>query len=177
MTLVLHFCYEESDPTIRAAAEIGSLLLDGLGEGVCLETAQPLAERRRLLFAILQGARMRHAKTEFISCPGCGRTLFNLQNVAAEIRAHTAHLPGVKIAIMGCIVNGPGEMADADFGYVGSKSGMIDLYVGKQCVERHIPMEQGCSRLIELIKAQGKWVEQKSNCRVGSSPYGHSSNR
>ncbi|MCH9611041.1 MAG: 4-hydroxy-3-methylbut-2-en-1-yl diphosphate synthase (ferredoxin) [Chlamydiales bacterium] len=157
--LILHFSYEQKDPTLRAAAEMGSLLLDGLGEGICLESKQPLAKRRQLAFSILQGARMRSSKTEFISCPGCGRTLFNLQEVAAKIREKTEHLIGVKIAIMGCIVNGPGEMADADFGYVGSRPGMIDLYVGKECVERNIPMEQSCEKLVELIKKYDSWVE------------------
>ena len=161
-SVILHFTYEDEDPTMRAAAEIGGLLLDGLGEGICLETKQPLTDRRRLAFSILQGARMRSSKTEFISCPGCGRTLFDLQKVAAQIRDATAHLPGVKIAIMGCIVNGPGEMADADFGYVGSRPGMIDLYVGKTCVERNIPMDESCERLIDLIKKHDRWIEPKA---------------
>ncbi len=102
---------------------------------------------------------MRTFKTEFISCPGCGRTLFNLQEVSRRIREKTAHLPGVKIAIMGCIVNGPGEMADADFGYVGSKSNKIDLYVGKTCVEKDIDSKEADERLIDLIKSHGRWVE------------------
>lgn len=109
---------------------------------------------------------MRNFKTEFISCPGCGRTLFELQNVAAKIREKTGHLPGVKIAIMGCIVNGPGEMADADFGYVGSKPGKIDLYVGKECVERDIEMESAEGRLIALIKAHGRWVDKEEESLV-----------
>jgi len=102
---------------------------------------------------------MRTSKTDFISCPSCGRTLFDLQEVSKRIRLRTSHLPGVKIAIMGCIVNGPGEMADADFGYVGSKPGMIDLYVGKECVEKDITFEQADDRLVELIKKHGRWVE------------------
>ena len=102
---------------------------------------------------------MRTTRTDFISCPSCGRTLFNLQEVSARIRERTAHLPGVKIAIMGCIVNGPGEMADADFGYVGSKPGKVDLYVGKQCVEKDIEFAEADQRLVELIKSHGRWIE------------------
>ena len=105
---------------------------------------------------------MRSLKTEFISCPGCGRTLFDLQSVAASIRERTEHLPGVKIAIMGCIVNGPGEMADADFGYVGSRPGKIDLYVGKRRVEQNIEMSDAPDRLVTLIKQHGRWVEPAS---------------
>src|SRR5204863_4274098 len=115
--------------------------------------------RRQLSFRILQSARMRMTRTDYISCPGCGRTLFDLQTVSRRIRERTAHLPGVKIAIMGCIVNGPGEMADADFGYVGSKPGKIDLYVGKVCVERDIDFIDADSKLVELIQAHGKWIE------------------
>lgn len=145
--------------TIRAGMEIGSLLCDGLGEGICLLVDAPLASRCRLSFNLLQSARMRTTKTDYISCPGCGRTLFDLQEVARRIREKTSHLPGVKIAIMGCIVNGPGEMADADFGYVGSKPGKIDLYIGKTCVERDIAFADAEQKLIELIASQGKWVE------------------
>ena len=159
--IILQFSYscEEEDLPIHASAEYGSLLCDGLGEGICIQSSAPLNLRRSLSFAMLQGARMRSSKTEFISCPGCGRTLFDLQSVAEGIRNRTAHLPGVKIAIMGCIVNGPGEMADADFGYVGSLPGKIDLYVGKERVEKHIPMEEAVDRLVELIKKHDRWVE------------------
>ena len=137
----------------------GALLSDGLGEGLLLEGDYPAKMLRQLSFNILQAARMRTTKTEFISCPSCGRTLFDLQEVTRRIREKTEHLPGVKIAIMGCIVNGPGEMADADFGYVGSKPGMIDLYVGKTRVEKDIPMSEAVDHLIELIKAHDRWVE------------------
>jgi len=102
---------------------------------------------------------MRTSKTDFISCPSCGRTLFDLQDVTRRIQSRTAHLPGVKIAIMGCIVNGPGEMADADFGYVGSKPGKIDLYVGKTCVEKDIDFANADDCLVELIKKHGRWLE------------------
>lgn len=159
--VILQFAYtcSEEDLAIRASAECGSLFCDKVGDGLCLEAPVSLKTLRSLSFAILQGSRMRQSKTEFISCPGCGRTLFDLQKVAARIRSRTEHLPGVKIAIMGCIVNGPGEMADADFGYVGSRPGKIDLYVGKECVERNIDMAEADNRLIELIKEHGRWVE------------------
>lgn len=159
--VILMFEYDarEEDVVIHASAEFGSLFCDSWGEGICVKGDYSLAMRRSLSFAILQGSRMRASKTEFISCPGCGRTLFNLQKVAEKIRERTAHLPGVKIAIMGCIVNGPGEMADADFGYVGSRPGKIDLYVGKECVEKNIEMADADERLVELIKKHGRWME------------------
>lgn len=159
--VILNFRYDCSleDLVIQASAECGALLADGLGEGVCLEGPYTKEQIRSVSFTLLQAARMRTTRTDFISCPSCGRTLFDLQQVTARIRARTAHLPGVKIAIMGCIVNGPGEMADADFGYVGSKPGKIDLYVGKECVERNIDFAQGDDRLVDLIKAHGRWVE------------------
>ncbi|HEV8052534.1 MAG TPA: (E)-4-hydroxy-3-methylbut-2-enyl-diphosphate synthase [Parachlamydiaceae bacterium] len=160
--VILNFAYtcSKEDLVIQASSECGSLLCDGLGEGVWLEGPFEPEFLRTLGFGILQGARMRMTKTDFISCPSCGRTLFDLQDVTKRITARTAHLPGVKIAIMGCIVNGPGEMADADFGYVGSKAGMIDLYVGKSCVERDISFAEADDRLIELIKKHGRWVDQ-----------------
>jgi (E)-4-hydroxy-3-methylbut-2-enyl-diphosphate synthase len=159
--VILNFTYKcsQEDLVIQAPTECGALLCDGLGEGLWLEGPYETGFLRKLGFGILQAARMRMTKTDFISCPSCGRTLFNLQDVTKRITARTAHLPGVKIAIMGCIVNGPGEMADADFGYVGSKPGRIDLYVGKTCVERDIDFDQADDRLIELIKAHGRWVE------------------
>ncbi len=147
------------DAVIRASAECGSLLIDGLFDGICLDGEGSFMARKSLSFSLLQAARRKTVKTEFISCPGCGRTLFDLQTVSRRIRDKTAHLPGVRIAIMGCIVNGPGEMADADFGYVGSKAGKIDLYIGKSCVEKNIDFADADERLIALIKAQGKWVE------------------
>jgi (E)-4-hydroxy-3-methylbut-2-enyl-diphosphate synthase len=147
------------DLVIQASAELGSLLADGLGEGVAIRSSADIDATRQLSFNLLQAARLRTSKTEYISCPGCGRTLFDLQSVTKRIREKTAHLPGVKIAIMGCIVNGPGEMADADFGYVGSKAGKIDLYVGKTCVEKNIDFSEADDRLIDLIKAHGRWEE------------------
>ncbi|WP_068467827.1 (E)-4-hydroxy-3-methylbut-2-enyl-diphosphate synthase [Candidatus Protochlamydia phocaeensis] len=159
--VILNFSYtgSQEDATILASMECGALLCDGLGEGVWLEGPYEVNFLRQLGFSILQAARMRMSKTDFISCPSCGRTLFNLQDVTKRIQSRTAHLPGVKIAIMGCIVNGPGEMADADFGYVGSKPGKIDLYVGKECVERDIDFSEADDRLVELIKAHGRWIE------------------
>ena len=159
--VILNFSYDcsKEDLVIQASAEIGCLLSDGLGEGIWIDAPYDVGFLRNLSFNILQAARMRTFKTDFISCPSCGRTLFNLQEVTKRIHARTSHLPGVKIAIMGCIVNGPGEMADADFGYVGSKPGKIDLYVGKQCVEKDIESVEADGRLVELIKAHGRWVE------------------
>jgi (E)-4-hydroxy-3-methylbut-2-enyl-diphosphate synthase len=163
MPVILHFYYgcSQEDLIIQAAAEMGALFCDGLGEGIWIEAPFPAAFLRQLSFNILQAARMRSSKTDFISCPSCGRTLFDLQDVTKRIRSRTTHLPGVKIAIMGCIVNGPGEMADADFGYVGSKPGMIDLYLGKQCVEKNIPFAEADDRLVELIKTHDRWIEPK----------------
>ena len=147
---------------IQGGSEAGALLVDGLGDGVLLEAPSLSLEQQRIIsFGMLQGSRMRNTKTEFVSCPSCGRTLFDLQEVTQQIQARTGHLPGVAIAIMGCIVNGPGEMADADFGYVGGAPGKIDLYVGKEVVKRAIPNEQACDELIQLIKDHGRWVEKE----------------
>lgn len=159
--VILNFHYECSreDLILQAATEYGALLCDGLGEGIWIEAPYEIDFLRNLSFTILQAARMRSSKTDFISCPSCGRTLFDLQDVSKRIRSRTAHLPGVKIAIMGCIVNGPGEMADADFGYVGSKPGMIDLYVGKERVEKDINFADADDRLVALIKTHGRWIE------------------
>ncbi|MGB7128625.1 MAG: (E)-4-hydroxy-3-methylbut-2-enyl-diphosphate synthase [Candidatus Rhabdochlamydia sp.] len=153
------YCCTQEDLMIQSATELGALLSDGLGDGIWLKGPYEIDFLRNLSFTILQSARMRTFKTDFISCPSCGRTLFDLQDVSKRIRARTSHLPGVKIAIMGCIVNGPGEMADADFGYVGSKPGKIDLYLGKICVEKDIDFADADDRLIELIKKQGRWVD------------------
>ncbi len=163
--VILNFAYlcSKEDFLIQSSVDCGSLLCDGLGEGVLLEGDCDISFLRKTGFNILQASRMRASKTEFISCPGCGRTLFNLQEVAKKIHERTAHLPGVKIAIMGCIVNGPGEMADADFGYVGSKPDMIDLYVGKKKVEANIPYTEAVDCLIGLLKKHDRWTEPKIN--------------
>ncbi|CAH9072358.1 unnamed protein product [Cuscuta epithymum] len=148
------------DLVIGAGTNAGALLVDGLGDGVLLESPDNDFEfLRNTSFNLLQGCRMRNTKTEYVSCPSCGRTLFDLQEISAEIREKTSHLPGVSIAIMGCIVNGPGEMADADFGYVGGAPGKIDLYVGKTVVKRGIAMEEATGALINLIKEHGRWVD------------------
>lgn len=148
------------DLVIKAGSEAGAMLVDGLGDGIMLEAAdQDFDFIRNTSFGMLQGCRMRHTKTEYVSCPSCGRTLFDLQEISAEIREKTDHLPGVSIAIMGCIVNGPGEMADADFGYVGGAPGKIDLYVGKEVVRRGIAMAMATNELIGLIKEHGRWVD------------------
>lgn len=156
------------DLPVRLGAELGALLCEALGDGVCLDAPVSLNEKRELSLSLLQAARLRSSKTEFISCPSCGRTLFDLQEVTRKIQERTRHLPGVKIAIMGCIVNGPGEMADADFGYVGSRPGMIDLYVGKICVERNIAHEDAVERLVDLLKDHGVWQEPKEVLQEGS---------
>ncbi|MBI3236492.1 MAG: (E)-4-hydroxy-3-methylbut-2-enyl-diphosphate synthase [Chlamydiales bacterium] len=135
------------------------LLCDGLGDGIAINGPYEIQEVRKLGFNILQAARMRTFKTDFISCPSCGRTLFDLQEVSKRIRSRCAHLPGVKVAIMGCIVNGPGEMADADFGYVGSKPGKVDLYVGKERIEKEIDFADADDRLVDLIKRSGRWID------------------
>ncbi|KAM3567887.1 hypothetical protein VYU27_009975, partial [Nannochloropsis oceanica] len=146
---------------LRCGSEVGCMLVDGLGDGIMLEAVDhDLGFLRTTAFATLQGSRMRNTKTEFVSCPSCGRTLFDLQETTAEIQKKTGHLPGVAIAVMGCIVNGPGEMADADFGYVGGAPGKVDLYVGKEMVRKGIPNEEACDALVELIKEHDRWVEK-----------------
>ena len=144
---------------LESSAAIGSLLCDGIGDGILIQGEHAPAQSLRLAFNILQAAGSRIFKTDYVACPSCGRTLFNLQETTARIKASTVHLKGVKIAIMGCIVNGPGEMADADFGYVGGAPGKINLYVGKKAVKFNIPQDEAVERLKDLIKEHGKWVE------------------
>lgn len=149
--------------TLYSSIDVGALLIDKMIDGVWLEGDKvSLVERNRLSFGILQATRTRISKTEYISCPSCGRTLFDLEETTAKIREATNHLKGVKIGIMGCIVNGPGEMADADFGYVGTGPGKITLYKEKEVVQKNVPEEQGVAALIELIKSSGCWVEPNS---------------
>lgn len=154
---------DKDEYILRAGAEAGALLVDGLGDGVMMDGGNPsefgVDMQRTTSFNLLQGARMRSVKTDFVSCPSCGRTLFDLQEVTEQIKQKTGHLPGVAIAIMGCIVNGPGEMADADFGYVGGAPGKVDLYVGKEVVKRGIPNEVACDALVDLIKENDRWVD------------------
>ena len=158
-----------ADPILGPAQTLGGLLCDGLGDALRIETRDPagrratdpavLARDRELAFTVLQGSRLRIVRTEFISCPSCGRTMFDLEETTRRIKARTAHLKGLKIAIMGCVVNGPGEMADADFGYVGWGPGLIALFVGHRMVARDIPMEAADERLVTLIREHGRWVD------------------
>lgn len=155
-----HYAEEEKENLqIKAAADMGALVFDGLTDGIFLynQGSIPSTTLDATAFGILQAGRLRTSKTEYISCPGCGRTLYDLQSTIARIKAATSHLKGLKIGIMGCIVNGPGEMADADYGYVGAGRGKISLYKKKECIEKNIPEEEAVEKLIELIKANGDW--------------------
>lgn len=150
---------EESIDTLRikAAADLGVLLIDGLADGLWLENpASTATELNSIMFGILQATRARISKTEYIACPGCGRTMYDLQGTLARIKAATGHLKGLKIGVMGCIVNGPGEMADADYGYVGAARGKVSLYRRKECVEKNIPEEEAIERLLQLIENDSK---------------------
>ena len=195
VVLIVDSMWQTTDEhLVHYATEAGALLLEGMGDGICLGMtdesyrksmagslqATVNASGRNYLsnknteqfinntaFSILQATRTRISKTEYISCPSCGRTLFDLQETTARIRSVTHHLKGVKIAIMGCIVNGPGEMADADFGYVGSGPGKITLYKGKEVIKRNVPSEIAVEELINLLKEQGAWVERKDRLIVG----------
>ena len=156
--------YAESDTEdlqIRASADMGPLIFDGFCDGIFLFNNGKIPARtvEGIAFSILQAGRLRISKTEYISCPGCGRTLYNLEETIARIKAATSHLKGLKIGIMGCIVNGPGEMADADYGYVGAGRGGISLYKQKTCIEKNIPESEAVDRLIRLIKENGDWQE------------------
>lgn len=162
--VILHRAYEEDELQqlqIKAAADLGVLFIDGFGDGIFLENDGSIEVEaiNSVAFGILQASRVRVTKTEFISCPGCGRTMFKLQTVIARVKARTSHLKGLKIGIMGCIVNGPGEMADADYGYVGAGRGKVSLYKKKECLERNIPEDEAVEKLIELIKVNGDWHE------------------
>ncbi len=161
--LLTHNYHDESDEEqfmLHCSTDFGALLIDGFADGLMFKANQIKTERmNQIAFGILQAARTRISKTEYISCPSCGRTLFDLQETTAMIRKRTDHLKGVKIAIMGCIVNGPGEMADADYGYVGSGVDKITLYKGKEVVKRNIASDNAVNELIELIKENGDWVE------------------
>jgi (E)-4-hydroxy-3-methylbut-2-enyl-diphosphate synthase len=144
---------------LTASTNIGSLLCDGIGDAILVQGEEAPGQALRLSYNILQAAGSRIFKTDYVACPSCGRTLFNLQTTTAKIKAATSHLKGVKIAIMGCIVNGPGEMADADFGYVGGAPGKVNLYVGKTAVKFNIPEAEAVDRLKDLIREHGKWIE------------------
>jgi (E)-4-hydroxy-3-methylbut-2-enyl-diphosphate synthase len=158
----LHFNDGPLEPKIallRGSIALGSLLADGIGDAILVRGEPGAGQSLRLGFNILQAAGCRSFKTDYVACPSCGRTLFNLQTVTARIKARTDHLKGVKIAIMGCIVNGPGEMADADFGYVGGAPGKVNLYVGKSPIKFNIPEGEAVDRLVDLIREHGKWVD------------------
>lgn len=162
--VIIHRVYAETELQslqIKAAADLGVLLIDGFGDGIFIENSAtiPVESVSSVAFGILQAARVRVTKTEYVSCPSCGRTMFNLQTVIARIKARTSHLKGLKIGIMGCIVNGPGEMADADYGYVGAGRGKVSLYKKKECVERNIPEDEAVDKLIDLIRVNGDWHE------------------
>ena len=155
--------YEDADAevvAVKAAADLGVLFLDGLADGIWVEAPHVSAEQiREIELMILQAARVRFSHTEYIACPSCGRTLYDIEKTLADIKSRTSHLKNLKIGIMGCIVNGPGEMADADYGYVGAAAGRITLYKGREIVEKNIPQEEAIDHLIELIKANGDWQD------------------
>lgn len=155
---------------LRSATVIGSLLSDGIGDAILLRLEPGHGKALQLAYSILQAVGSRSFKTDYVACPSCGRTLFNLQTVTARIKSRTEHLKGVKIAIMGCIVNGPGEMADADFGYVGGAPGKINLYVGKKPVKFNIPEAEAVDRLVDLIREHGKWVEPPNEYQLCKDP-------
>lgn len=148
------------DVTLLAATDMGAVLMAGFGDGLWIHAPHiPQEKLSSIALGILQAARLRISKTEYIACPGCGRTLFDLQEALAKVREATSHLPGLKIAVMGCIVNGPGEMADADYGYVGAAKGNVSLYKNKECVKKNIPAEEALPLLIQLIKDNGDWTD------------------
>lgn len=151
---------------LPAAQNLGSLLCDGIGDAILVRGETAPGQSLRLAYNILQAAGTRIFKTDYVACPSCGRTLFNLQSTTQKIRAATGHLKGVRIAVMGCIVNGPGEMADADFGYVGGAPGKINLYVGKTAVKFNIPEDEAVARLTDLIREHGKWVDAPANAEA-----------
>ena len=151
--------HPHTDFQLYASTDFGALLIDGLSDGVWVVSDLPAQKVMATTFGFFQATRTRISKTEYISCPSCGRTLFDLQETTQLIRSRTSHLKGLKIGIMGCIVNGPGEMADADYGYVGSGVGKITLYKGQEVVKRALPSEQAVDELINLIKEHGDWVE------------------
>ena len=151
--------YNKEEFLLYSSTDIGGLQIDGFGDGVWLQSENNVSFINDISFGILQASRTRISKTEYISCPSCGRTLFDLQETTARIRSRTSHLKGLKIGIMGCVVNGPGEMADADYGYVGTAPGKISLYKGQEVVEKHIRSEKAVDALIKLIQVNGDWID------------------
>jgi (E)-4-hydroxy-3-methylbut-2-enyl-diphosphate synthase len=160
---IVKFHYDDADyetVAIKAAIDFGTIIMNGFRDGIWIDAPQLSAEQiSRLSLNILQATRQRFTKTEYIACPGCGRTLFDLRTTLAEIKKATSHLKGLKIGVMGCIVNGPGEMADADYGYVGAAAGNISLYKGKTCVAKNIPAGEAIEHLIAILRENGDWVE------------------
>jgi (E)-4-hydroxy-3-methylbut-2-enyl-diphosphate synthase len=162
LPVVLHLASTEKDAEsfqLYVSSDAGSVLIDGFSDGLWITAEQPATLVNSTAFGILQATRTRISKTEYISCPSCGRTLFDLQETTAKIRERTSHLKGIKIGIMGCIVNGPGEMADADYGYVGTGPGKINLYKEKTVVRKNVAENEAVQALIDLIKEHGDWVE------------------
>ena len=163
--VVIRRTYDERDAEalqVKAAADLGPLLLDGFGDGIWIENRNGAVAQDEIdatSLAILQAARVRVSKAEYIACPSCGRTLYDIERTLSAIKARTSHLRGIRIGVMGCIVNGPGEMADADYGYVGSGPGRITLYKGREIMERNIPQERALDALVELIRRCGDWRE------------------
>lgn len=165
--IVLHRAYEDTDPemlAVKAAADFGVMFIDGAADAIFIESTVGIAQEDTdsIALDILQASRARMSKTEFIACPGCGRTLYALQDTLETVKSRLSHLKGLKIGVMGCIVNGPGEMADADYGYVGAAPGRITLYRGKEAVKRNIPQEEALDALIELIRQDGRWIEPEA---------------
>ena len=166
--VILQRYYSEDfaeDIQLKSGVDFGTVLLDGFGNGIMISNSGKIniAELDSYAFGILQAARVRTSKTEFISCPSCGRTLFDLKTTVALVKKHFSHLKHLKIGVMGCIVNGPGEMADADYGYVGAEHGKISLYRKKELIEKNIPQEEAVEHLIQLIKDHGDWIEPEAN--------------
>jgi (E)-4-hydroxy-3-methylbut-2-enyl-diphosphate synthase len=178
--VLLKDCLEAPNPPLKtpiamlhASTVLGALLADGIGDAVLVRTDIDAGSSVRLAYNLLQAVGCRSFKTDYVACPSCGRTLFNLQTITARIKARTQHLKGVKIAIMGCIVNGPGEMADADFGYVGGAPGKINLYVGKKAVKFNIPEDEAVDRLLDLVREHGKWTEPADDQCMKEKRDGH----
>jgi (E)-4-hydroxy-3-methylbut-2-enyl-diphosphate synthase len=161
----LHLGVTEAGPMpiggVKSAVGIGTLLSEGIGDTIRVSLTEDPVNEVPVCYEILQGLGLRRTRVEYIACPSCGRTKFDLPTVLNRVRDATSHLAGLNIAVMGCIVNGPGEMADADYGYVGRAGGKIALYRGKECVKSEVPQERGVDELVALIKADGRWVEPK----------------
>jgi len=164
--VILHRSYRKNnyeDLLLAACTDLGGLFIDGYGDGIMISNDGNIGynELKNLSFGILQASRMRVTKTEFISCPGCGRTLFDLRDTVAEIKRNFKHLKNLKIGVMGCVVNGPGEMGDVDYGYVGAGKGTINLYKGQKLIQRHVSTEHAVEELKKLINESGEWKEPK----------------